>query len=111
MAVTFAPSRTFQSADQATISEYCTAAVTGTYVNPGGFTWNPFTVYAGKGSSPIASSNVLTVDFYSATGHTYVTSVAGSVATTKVFSGTTELANGAAVPNATVTFTMIKRKV
>lgn len=111
MAIVPVITRNFQTADQATFTEYCTASLTGTYVNPGGFTFNPFTIYAGKGSSPLPSTNFLGADWYSPTGHTYVTTVAGNLATTKIFSGTTELANGAAVPNATLPVTIFKRKI
>lgn len=110
MAVTSVITRTFQSADQATFTEYCTAALTGTYVT-GGFTWNPFTIVAGKGSSPLPSSNFLDDDWNSATGHTYATTVVGNVATTKIFAGATELANAAALPDATTTFIITKRKI
>jgi hypothetical protein len=111
MAVIFGINRQHQSFDSTTFSEFCTATLSGTYVNPGGFTWNPFTVYAGKGSSPLPSSTLLTADFYSPTGHTYVTTVSGTTATTKIFAGTTELANGTAVPNATVPVVLRKRKI
>lgn len=110
MAVTLVINRTFQSSDQATFTEYCTAALTGTYVT-GGFTWNPFTIVGGKGSSPLPSSNFLDDDWNSATGHTYSTTVAGNVATTKIFAGATELANAAALPDAATTFIVTKRKI
>ena len=110
MAVTFGITRNFQTADQATFTEYCTATLSSTYVT-GGFTWNPFTIFAGKGSSPLPSTNFLAADFYSPTGHIYVTSTSGTTATTKIFVGVTELANGTAVPNATVSVTVVKRKI
>jgi hypothetical protein len=110
MAVVFTPTRTFSTADQATFIEFCTATVTGTYTTAG-FVWNPFTIFGGKGSSPLPSSNVLSVDFYSPLGFTYRTSVVGNVATTVVFNGTTQLANAAAMPDATISFTIIKRKI
>ena len=110
MAVVAVVTRTFQTSDQATFTEYCSAAITGTYVT-GGFTFNPFTVFAGKGSSPLPSTNFIAADWYSPTGHTYITTVAGNVATTKIFAGTTELASAAAVPNATIPVTIFKRKI
>jgi hypothetical protein len=111
MAVTAVVTRNFQSSDQATFTEFCTATLTGTYLT-GGFTFNPFTVVAGKGSSPLASTNFLAADWYSPTGHTYITTVSGNVATTKIFTAPgTELANAAAVPNATLPVTLFKRKI
>jgi hypothetical protein len=101
--------RIFQSADLATFSEYCTMGITGTYVT-GGFTWNPIVVFAGKGSSPLPAQTVLSVEFFSPTGHTYFTTVSGQTATTKIFAGVTELANGAAAPNASINLTIIKKK-
>ena len=115
MAVVAVVTRTFQTSDQATFTEYCSAAITGTYVT-GGFTFNPFTIFAGKGSSPLPSSNFLNADWYSPTAHSYVTSfavVSGvPTCTVKIFTAPgTELANAAAVPNATVPVTIYKRKI
>lgn len=110
MAVTAVVTRQHSTSDQSTFIEFCTAALTGTYVT-GGFTFNPFTIFAGKGSSPLPSTSVLAVDWYSPLGYTYRTSVAGSVATTKIFNGITELANTTAVPDATISVTLAKRKI
>ncbi len=111
MAVTAVVTRNHATSDQSTFIEFCTAALAGTYVNPGGFTFNPFTVVAGKGSSPLPSSNFLSADWYSPLGYTYRTSVAGNVATTKIFNGITELANTTAVPDASINVTIVKRKI
>lgn len=110
MAVTFGINRLHQSFDSTTFSEFCVATLSGTYAT-GGFTWNPFTIYGGKGSLSLPSTNFLAADFYSPTGHTYATTISGNTATTKIFSGTTELSNGAAVPNATLNVTVRKRKI
>lgn len=111
MAVTSTITRTHSTSDQSTFIEFCTAALAGTYVT-GGFTFNPFAIFAGKGSSPLPSTSVLTVDWYSPLGYIYRTTVAGSVATTKIFSAAnTELTNATAIPDATITLTIVKRKI
>lgn len=111
MAVTITVTRTHSSSDQSTFTEFCTAALTGTYVT-GGFTFNPYAVYAGKGSSPLPSSSFLAADWYSPTGYIYRTTVAGNVATTKILSAAgTELANTTAVPDASIPVTLRKRKI
>lgn len=111
MAVTIVVSRNHATFDASTFSEFCTAALTGTYVT-GGFTWNPFNVFAAKGSSPLPSTSVLTFEWYSPLGYLYVTTLAGNVATTKIFSAAnTELANAAAVPDASLAVTLRKRKI
>jgi hypothetical protein len=110
MAVVFTPSRIHSTADQSTFIEFCTATVTGTYV-VGGVQWFPFQVVGGRGSSPLPSSNLLAVDFYSLTGHTYISSIVGGQFMLKIFAGATELAAAAAVPDATINFTMVKRKI
>lgn len=110
MAVTVVLSRQHSTATQTTFEEFCTAALTGTYVT-GGFTFNPFTIFAGKGSSPLPSATAYTFDWYSPLGYTYRTTVAGNVATTKIFTtAATELANTTAVPDASVQLVIRKRK-
>jgi hypothetical protein len=111
MAVTAVVTRNHHTLDATTFIEFCTAALTGTYVT-GGFTFNPFLIYAGKGSSPIASTTFVAADWYSPLGYTYRTTVSGSVATTKIFTtANTEFTNGSAVPDASVTLTIVKRKI
>lgn len=111
MAVTAVVTRSHATSDQSTTLEFCTAALTGTYVT-GGFTFNPFTIYAGKGSTPLPSSNFLNADWSSPLGYTYRTTVAGNVATTKIFTApNTELANTTAVPDASVPVIITKRKI
>jgi hypothetical protein len=111
MAVTVTINRNYHSADQSTYIEFCTAALAGTYAT-GGFTFNPFNIVAGKGSSPLPSSNFVAADWYSPLGYVYRTTVAGNVATTKIFTApNTELANTTAVPDATVPVTIVKRKI
>jgi hypothetical protein len=111
MAVTAVVTRNHATSDQSTFIEYCTAALTGTYAT-NGFTFNPFTVVGGKGSSPLPSSSVLVVDWYSPSGYNYRSSIAGNVVTTKIYSvAGTELANTTAVPDASVPVTIVKRKI
>lgn len=110
MAVTFGITRQHQSFDSSTFTEYCTATLSGTWVT-GGFSWNPFSVFAGKGSSPLPSTNILDVTFKSPMGYTYATSISGNTATTIIFNGTTQLASGVAVPDATVQVIISKRKM
>lgn len=111
MAVTFSATRVHATNDNSTFIEYCTATLTGTYVT-GGFTWNPFTIFAGKGSSPLPSSNFLNADFVSPLGYTYVTTMSGNTATTKILTtAATELANTTAVPDASLQLILVKRKL
>lgn len=111
MAVTAVVTRVHATFDATTFIEYCTAALTGTYIT-GGFTFNPFAVFAGKGSSPIPSSSVLETSWVSPLGYTYYTTVAGSVATTKIFTtANAELANTTAVPDASLQVIFVKRKI
>ncbi len=111
MAVTSTFTRQHSSFDSSTFNEYATAAFTGTYAT-GGFTWNPFTIYAGKGSSPLPSSQVVSVTFQSPLGYIYVTTISGTTATTKILSAAnTEFGNGSAVPDATVPVIIVKRKI
>jgi hypothetical protein len=109
MAVTIAVSRFHHTETTSTTEEFCTATVSGTYV-AGGFTLNPFSIEAGLGSSPLCGSSVVAIDWYSPKGYQYVSTTAGLVTTTKIFSTPgTELAAGA-IPDATVNFTIVKRK-
>jgi hypothetical protein len=96
--------------DVATTVEYCTATISGTYV-AGGFTFNPLTITDGIGSSPVSGSKVLDVSWRPTLGHVYYTSVAGNVATTKIYgAANTELTAGP-VPDAVLTFTITKTKI
>jgi hypothetical protein len=111
MAIVATVTRNHSSFDSSTFREYCTAALTGTYAT-GGFTFNPFTVAGGKGSSPLPSSNFVAAEWVSPTGYIYYTTVSGNVATTKIFTAAaTELANTTAVPEASVPVILIKRKI
>jgi hypothetical protein len=111
MAVTATVTRQHLTQDLSTFVEFCSVALTGTYAT-GGFTFNPFTIYAGKGSSPVPSSQTVAFDWYSPLGYIYRTTVSGSTATTKIFSAAnTEFTNSSAVPDATVPLTIIKRKI
>lgn len=108
MAVTSTFKRVRHNPTVPIFTEVCTATLSGTYAT-GGFTWNPFSIVSGVGSSALPASVIYSVDFYTSTGYTYVTTVAGSVATTKIFaSGATELANTTAVPDATLTVILTK---
>jgi len=110
MAVTPVFKRTHASFDSSTFNEYCSVALTGTYVQ-GGFTWAPFTIVGGGGSSPLPSSTFLAALFASTLGYAYVTTIAGTVATTKIFGVPgTELAAGA-LPEAALSVVVTKRKI
>lgn len=101
MAVTATFTRVRNGVTVPVFDEIVTATFTGTYVT-GGFTWNPFTINAGSGTSPLPASAVYGVWFESPLGYTYVTSVSGTTATTKILTtANTELANSTAVPDAT----------
>jgi hypothetical protein len=110
MAVTSTFTRTHASFDSSTFNEFVSVGLTGTYV-PGGFTWNPFTIFAGKGSSPLPSSNFLSAQFFSTLGYQYVSAISGNTVTTKIYSAAgTELSAGA-LPEAAVTAIITKRKL
>lgn len=111
MAVTSSITRQHSTFDASTYTEFCVASLTGTYAT-GGFTWNPFFIFAGKGSSPLPSTQVLSVEFLSPLGYRYATTISGNTATTKIFtSGNTEFGNGTAVPDASLTVIIRKRKI
>lgn len=111
MAIVAVVTRNHSSFDSSTYNEFCTAALTGTYAT-GGFTFNPFTVVGGKGSSPLPSSNLVAAEWQSPLGYIYSTTVSGNVATTKIFTAAaTELANTTAVPEASVPVILVKRKI
>jgi hypothetical protein len=111
MAVTFTINRVHATSDQSTFIEFCTTTLASTYAT-GGFTFNPFTIVAGRGTSPLPTSNLLAIDWYSPSGYAYRSTVAGNVVTTKIYSvAGTELANGTAVPDASVNVTLTKRKI
>jgi hypothetical protein len=112
MAVTATFTRFAHSLTVPIYEERVKATFTGTYAT-GGFTWNPLSITAGGGTSPLPASRVDTVDFYSPLGYTYVTSVnaATGVATTKIFTtANTELANTTAVPDASLTVVLGKAR-
>jgi hypothetical protein len=111
MAVTAVVTRIHATFDATTFIEFCTTALTGTYVT-GGFTFNPFNIFAGRGSAPLPSSSILATDWYSPSGYNYRSTVAANVMTVKIFSASgTELANATAVPDASVPVTFCKRKL
>jgi hypothetical protein len=111
MAVVSTFKRIKHSVEVPIFDEICAVTLTGTYAT-GGFTWNPFAIVAGPGSSPlVATGGVLTTDFYSPLGYIYTTTVAGSTATTKIFTAAnTELANTTAVPDAALTVVIKKAR-
>lgn len=110
MSVAATLARNNASFDSSTFQEFCTATLSGTYVQ-GGFTFNPFTVAGGKGSSPLPSSSFLRAIWTSPLGYIYYTSVSGNVATTLIFSAPgTELAAGA-LPETVIPVILIKRKL
>lgn len=111
MAVTATFTRNHSSFDSSTFNEYVTATLSGTYVT-GGFTWNPFTIFAGKGSGALPSSSFILAVWNSPLGYSYVTTISGNTCTTKIFSAAnTEFTNASAVPDATVPVTIVKRKL
>lgn len=106
MAVTSSFIRTAKSEGVGLAQVLATATLGGTYTT-GGFTWTPLTVPGTAGSSPLVASSVLGVMFMSPLGYIYGTTIntAGNVVTavTKIFTApNTELANNAAVPEASV---------
>lgn len=101
MAVTFAITRNINEVSVPLFDEVCTATLSGTYAT-GGFTWNPFNITGGPGTSPLVAAAIYGVWFESPLGYTYVTSVSGQTATTKILTtANTEFTNGSAVPDAT----------
>ena len=111
MAVTLTITRNTHTETVSTFEEFCTAALTGTYAT-GGFTWTPSAIKGGLGTSPVPApvGSFLTSDFYPGSGASYQTTFNGTTATTKIFNGGTELANGTAVPDASMTLVVVKRK-
>lgn len=108
MAVTATFTRVRHTVSVPLFEEVATAALSGTYAT-GGFPWSPFAIVGGKGSSPLPASALYEARWSSPTGYTYVTSISGATATTKILSASgTELANTTAVPDATVTVVMLK---
>lgn len=108
MAVTATFTRVRHGVTVPVFDEIVTAALTGTYAT-GGFTWSPFAITGGKGSSPLLASTLYSAQWQSPNGYIYVTSVSGATATTKIFSAPgTELADTTAVPDATVTVVLKK---
>ena len=113
MAVTVTISRagSGHTEDSATTLEFCKATLSGTYAT-GGFTFNPFAISGGPGSSPLSGSKVLSMQWQSPLGYIYVSTTTGIVTTTKIFTApNTELANTTAVPDATVPVLITKTKV
>jgi hypothetical protein len=110
MAVTATILRSSHSDTTTTSQEFCTLSLSGTYAT-GGFTIKPFGVYGGPGSSPLAGGKVLGADFYSPLGYIYRQTTTGTTMTIKIFSAAnTELANGTAVPDASVPVVLTKSK-
>ena len=110
MAVTAFIKRNHGTYNTTTSEEFCTATLSGTYV-PGGFTVNPFTVAGGLGSAPFDGQTFLAADWYSPLGYTYVSTVAGNVMTTKIFSAPNTELGAVAVPDASLPVILTKRKV
>lgn len=111
MAVTSSFTRQHSTFDASTFTEFITAALSGTYIT-GGFTWNPFSIFAGKGSNPLPSTQILTIDFVSPLGYSYRTTLSGNTATTKIFTApNTEFTTATAVPDAAPAVIIRKRKI
>lgn len=95
-----------------TSEEFCVATLSGTYVT-GGFTYNPFSILGAPGSSPLPGSKVIYTDFQTPSGYMYAptTNNAAKLTTVKIYSAAnTELANGTAVPDASVLLRIVKTK-
>jgi len=108
MAVTATFTRVRHGVTVPVFDEIVTAAMTGTYAT-GGFTWSPFAITGGQGSSPLPASTLYAAVWQSPKGYTYITSLSGTTATTKIFTAPeTELANTTAVPDASVTVILKK---
>lgn len=108
MAVAAVGTRVHESFSQREVFTLVKYALTGTYVT-GGFV-TPFTgVAGGPGTSPVFTKTPYVFDWQSPKGYIYYTSIAAAVGsappvcTTQIFSApNTELANAAAVPDASV---------
>ena len=110
MAVTVTAVRNLTTMTRDTLDAFVTLTITGTYVT-GGFSLNPLKIYGALGTSPLPSQNALTADFYSPLGYPYRMIGVGAAAVVKVFSlPGTELANGAAMPDATLTMVIKFKK-
>lgn len=108
MAVTSTFTRIRHATTVPIFDEIVTASLAGTYVT-GGFTWNPFAIKGGPGSSALPASAVYQVSWVSPEGYIYVTSINGQTATTKILTAEgAELANGTAVPDASITVILKK---
>lgn len=114
MAVTATFKRIRNSTTVPILTEVVSVTLSGTYVT-GGFTWNPYTITAGPGTSPLPANSsspsaaVYAADFYGSNGYSYNTVVSGSTATTEIFtSGGTQLTNGTTVPDTTLTLVLTK---
>lgn len=112
MAVTVTITRTAHSDLTSSEMEYVSMALSGTYAT-GGFTYNPFAVVAGPGTSPLTGQRLrFPPVFFSPTGYIYATTITGTTATTKILTApNTELANNTAVPDAVVPGYMMKAKL
>lgn len=111
MAVTAVFKRTSHTETVSTTEEFGNLLLTGTYAT-GGFTLNPFTLAGGPGTSALGGKTLLSARFTSPTGYIYTANTAGNVTTVKILSApATEIANGTAVPDASVPFHIIKSKV
>ncbi len=115
MAVTATYLRNRRTDTVTTSVEYITATLSGTYVT-GGFASNLLAITGGLGTSPLGGTTVIDVDWRSPLGYLYrsSTAYAGRTATTttKIFTAAnTELANGTAVPEASVPIVLTKSKI
>jgi len=111
MAVTVSATRTHSSYSSSVILSYITLTLSGTYVT-GGFAFNPLTVKAGPGSSPLPSATVIAFEALSQAAYDYYLVGAGSSAVIKIFTPAgAELANTTAVPEATLLALVHMRKL
>lgn len=111
MAVTVTATRTSHSYTNNTNLIFGTLALSGTYTT-GGFTFAPFSMSGNVGTSPLSGTRVFGAFFSSPTAYTYTATTLGNLTTVKIFSAPgTELANAAALPDASVSFLLIASRV
>lgn len=103
MAVTVSARRNHTSATGRILTNYDTLTLSGTYAT-GGFSLNPSKINGGVGTAPSPVGSVVGFAFFSPTGFIYTLVGQGAAAVVKIFSAPgTELANGTAVPDTTLT--------
>lgn len=107
MAVTITAQRSDVLKGTNSTGEVGAAALTGTYVT-GGFTYPLTSLTGGSGTSPFGGKPI-SIAWQSPKGYIYVSTFAGQLMTTKIFSAAnTELANATAVPDASVPFILTR---